>query len=144
MKSAMLTFMTSSPLTAEQSRALIAELDAVRGELRVTQVERDLLKEQLKAFQRRLFGAKSEARSADQRDLFLNEAEALAANTALPSQESDVEITVPGHLRKKPGRKPLDPALPRVDESKFVQKFYPPFISKPSRIWTNLLSYLCG
>lgn len=64
----------------------MAELDAVRGELRVTQVERDLLREQLKAFQRRLFGARSEAHSAEQRDLFLNEVEALAANAAiLPS-----------------------------------------------------------
>ncbi|MDY7546741.1 hypothetical protein RGU75_10920 [Glaciimonas sp. CA11.2] len=38
--------------------------------------------------------------------MFLNEAEALAANAALLSQESDVEITVSGHQRKKPGRKP--------------------------------------
>ncbi|WP_370446446.1 transposase [Glaciimonas sp. PCH181] len=77
------------------------------------QVERDLLKEQLKAFPRRLFGTRSEARSTVQRDLFLNEAEALAAHAALPSQQSDVDIIVPGHQRKKPGRKPLDPALPR-------------------------------
>jgi transposase len=109
-----------SSLTADEFQALIAERDAalaerdaVRGELRVTQVERDLLKEQLKAFQRRLFGARSEARSADQRDMFLNEAEALAAHAALPSPESEIEVSVPGHQRKKPGRKPLDPALPR-------------------------------
>ncbi|WP_198399511.1 transposase, partial [Caballeronia calidae] len=70
-------------ITAEELAALIAERDAMlaerdalRGELRVTKVERDLLKEQLKAFERRLFGAKSEARSDAQRDLFLNEAEA--------------------------------------------------------------------
>lgn len=87
----------------------------MRGELRVTKVERDLLKEQLKAYKRRLFGAKSEARSGDQRDLFLNEAEALAPTVAtLPAQEEDeTETQVAGHTRKKPGRKPLDPALPR-------------------------------
>ena len=109
-------------ITAEELAALIAERDAMlaerdalRGELRVTKVERDLLKEQLKAYERRLFGAKSEARSADQRDLFLNEAEALAPTAGtLPAQEEDeAETQVAGHARKKPGRKPLDPALPR-------------------------------
>lgn len=102
-------------ITAEELAALIAERDALRGELRVTKVERDLLKEQLKAFERRLFGAKSEARSDAQRDLFLNEAEALAPTAAtLPAQEDDTGSTsVAGHKRGKPARKPLDPALPR-------------------------------
>lgn len=103
-----------SSITAEELAALIAERDALRSELRVTKVERDLLKEQLKAYERRLFGAKSEARSADQRDLFLNEAEALAPTAAtLPAQEDEAGTRVAGHARKKPGRKPLDPALPR-------------------------------
>jgi transposase len=108
-------------ITAEELAALIAERDAaladsraLRGELRVTKVERDLLKEQLKAFQRQLFGAKSEARSAEQRDLFLNEAEALAPTAATaPAQSDEAETEVAGHKSKKPGRKPLDPALPR-------------------------------
>lgn len=109
-------------ITAEELAALIAERDAMlaerdalRGELRVTKVECDLLKEQLKAFERRLFGAKSEARTDAQRDLFLNEAEALAPTAAtLPAQEDDAGSTsVAGHKRGKPGRKPLDPALPR-------------------------------
>jgi transposase len=94
--------------------AVLAEHELVRGELRVTKVERDLLKEQLKAFQRQLFGAKSEARSAQQRDLFLNEAEVLAPTAAtVPAQDDQTDIKVTGHKRKKPGRKPLDPALPR-------------------------------
>ncbi len=108
-------------ITADELAALIAERDAaladsraLRGELRVTRVERDLLKEQLKALQRELFGAKSEARSAEQRDLFLNEAEALGPTAAtLPAQADEAQTEVAGHKRKKPGRKPLDPALPR-------------------------------
>ena len=109
------------PITAEALAALIAERDAAlaerdaaRRELRVTRVERDLLKQQLKAFERRLFSAKSEARSSEQRDLFLNEAEAIAPTPATaPAEEDDTGSVVAAHHRKKPGRKPLDPALPR-------------------------------
>jgi len=65
--------------------------------------------------QRQLFAAKSEARGTDQKDLFLNEAEALAPSAqTLPVEIDDDESTaVAGHQRKKRGRKPLDPALPR-------------------------------
>lgn len=109
------------PITAAELAALVAERDAAlaerdaaRSELRVTKVERDLLKEQLKAFERRLFGAKSEARPTEQRDLFLNEAEALAPTpSTTPAEEEDTGSVVAAHHRKKPGRKPLDPALPR-------------------------------
>jgi len=118
---------TTVTITAEEYEALLAsraEHDALRGdlkrasgELRVVTVERDLLKEQLKAFQRQLFAAKSEVRGSEQKDLFLNEAEALAAGTAAPAQEEEgtPAIEVPAHTRKKRGRKPLDPALPRVE-----------------------------
>jgi transposase len=101
-------------MLAERNAAL-AERDALRGELRVTKVERDLLKEQLKAYERRLFGAKSEVRSTEQRDLFLNEAEALAPpGVYAPADDGDGDEThIPAHQRKKPGRKPLDPALAR-------------------------------
>jgi transposase len=101
-------------LSAQEYEALRAS----QAELRVVKVERDLLKEQLKAFQRKLFAAKSEARSTAQKDLFFNEAEALAANpSTAPAQEDEVAPTlkVAGHTRKQCGRKPLDPALPRVE-----------------------------
>ena len=109
-------------ITLDEFNAFIAERDelrserdALRGELRVMKVERDLVKEQLKVMLRRLFGAKSEKRDPRQGDLFLNEAEALAPTAAtLPAQEDGPEIEVAGHKRKKRGRKPLDPALPRV------------------------------
>lgn len=98
-------------------KAILAEREAIKGELRVMTVQRDLLLEQLKAFQRKLFAAKSEARGSEQKDLFLNEAEAMAAAAAQPAQEEEgtPETEVAGHTRKKRGRKPLDPALPRVE-----------------------------
>jgi transposase len=108
---------TTVTITVEEYEALRREIARTSGELRVVTVERDLLKEQLKAFQRQLFAAKSEVRGSEQKDLFLNEAEALATSTAAPAQEEvgTPEIEVPAHKRKKRGRKPLDPALPRVE-----------------------------
>ncbi len=114
-----------------QHTALSGELQVVHGELRIARTERDLLKEQLAAFIRRLFTAKSEARGSEQKDLFLNEAEALAgtqtadaedaastaaavdANQTSPAQTPGGQIRVDAHVRIKRGRKPLDPALPR-------------------------------
>ena len=89
--------------------------DSLVGELRVMRTERDLALERLRALQRKLFGAKSEARGTEQKDMFLNEAEALAPTDQTPPAESDEEVSTPvaGHKRKKRGRKPLDPALPR-------------------------------
>jgi len=108
-------------LSAEELHTLIAERDQLRGErdelrgaMRVLQVERDLLQERLKSFLHKLFAAKSEARSLHQHDLFLNEAEALSAATdAPPAQEDEAATQVAAHTRKKRGRKPLDPNLPR-------------------------------
>ncbi|HEX7952320.1 MAG TPA: transposase, partial [Burkholderiales bacterium] len=101
-------------ITAEELATLIAERDALAGALRVATTERDLALERLRSLQRQLFAAKSEARGTDQKDLFLNEAEALAPTDRSPQAETDEESTpVAGHQRKKRGRKPLDPALPR-------------------------------
>lgn len=106
--------MPNVPLTADEFQALIAERDALRGELKVVKVERDLLKEKLNAYLRKLFVARTEARTGGQSELF-NEAEALAATAVeLATEEApDEGIEVAGHTRKKRGRKPLDPALPR-------------------------------
>jgi transposase len=94
------------PNEIEQLRAQLTQLHA---ELRVVRSERDLYKEQLAAAQRRLFAAKSEARGAEQQDLFFNEAEALAPTP----KAADKGVHVPAHVRAKRGRKPLDVALPR-------------------------------
>ena len=121
--------MATITLTTDELNALTGERDAVRAELATTiaerdalssqlktvSVERDLLKEKLAAQLRQLFAARSEARGTEQKDLFLNEAEALAPTAATPIAEEvaadDVEVA--GHIRKKRGRKPLDPNLPR-------------------------------
>lgn len=81
----------------------------LQGELRVVRTERDLLKEKLNTYLRRIFSAKSEARGSEQKDLFFNEAESLTPT--LPPVEDRVKV--PAHSRAKRGRKPLDPALPR-------------------------------
>lgn len=109
--------MSTVTISAEELQMLrkaAAERDALRGELRVVTVERDLLKERVKAFLRQLFAARSEARGSEQKDLFFNEAEVEAPTVAvLPAQEEAVGVEVTGHTRVKRGRKPLDPALPR-------------------------------
>jgi transposase len=92
---------------AAQIATLQHERDALQQEAKLLRVERDLYKERVAAFERRLFAAKSEQRGIHQRDLFFNEAEALAPVTIAP------KVHVPAHQRAKRGRKPLDPALPR-------------------------------
>ncbi len=72
----------------------------------------NLLEEKISLLQQHLFGRKSEklVSHPDQPSLF-DEAEV----TAETPEEEVAEITVPGHTRKKPGRKPLPEDLPRVD-----------------------------
>jgi len=95
----------------EARESLERERDELRNALRVVTAERDLAEERLRAYRRELFAAKSESRSSDQLGLF-NEAESLAAN-AVSAQEDSPETPVTAYTRKKPGRKPLDPLLPR-------------------------------
>jgi transposase/regulator of replication initiation timing len=106
-----------------QQEALRSERQTLIGENRVLRVERDLLKEQLARAMHKMFAAKSEARGSEQKDMFFNEAEGLAAATqAAPAQEEGGQeaqadsgsTEVAGHKRRaKRGRKPLDPALVR-------------------------------
>ena len=105
--------MTRMPMP-EEIEALKKALTDALGELRVVRTERDLLKEQLNRFKRQLFDAKSEVSAAHQKDLFFNEAEVEGAQAQPATEErEDDKLEVPAHKRKKRGRKPLDPALPR-------------------------------
>ena len=112
--------MATVTLTTEEYAALLADRDALRGEcdglrgeVRTLKIEVSLLEERLKAHLRKLFAAKSGARGAEQKDLFFNEAEATAPAGTPVAEEATPEIDVPAHTRKKRGRKPLDPNLPR-------------------------------
>lgn len=103
---------------AEREEQLCAERkqrEALHGELRLTRTERDLLKERLNKFLRKLFAARSES-LASQKELFFNEAE-VDAWGAVPAEEDragEDSLDIPAHQRKaKRGRKPLDPHLPR-------------------------------
>ena len=115
--------MTTITLTSDEYSTLLAERQSLLADqhkltqqLRVVTVERDLFKQRIDALLHRLFAAKSEARANPaQRDLFINEAEALAPSGQPVAEEStpDTAIVVAAHNRKKRGRKPLDPDLPR-------------------------------
>ena len=108
----------TAELVALQQALEVAQrtIESMRGELRVTQAERDLLKERLNQFKRQLFAASSEA-STQQRDMFFNEAESLGAAAQPAQEEAEVHadgIEIAAHKRKKrAGRRPLDAALPR-------------------------------
>ena len=94
-----------------------AQRDSLAGQNRFLRVQRDLLQEKLNKLMRKVFAASSEVLGTHQKDMFFNEAEALAAATkAAPAQQDgdDSDNTeVAGHKRAQRGRKPLDPALPR-------------------------------
>ena len=100
-------------------QAALSQRDVLVGENRFLRVERDLLKERLNKMMRKIFAAKSEARGTEQKDMFFNEAEALAAAAqATPALEDgaagdDAALDVAAHKRLKRGRKPLDADLPR-------------------------------
>ena len=95
-----------------------SERDSLVGENRFLRVQRDLLQEKLNKLMRKVFAPSSEVLGTHQKDMFFNEAEALAAATkAAPAQQDSCDNSdaaeVAGHKRAKRGRKPLDPALPR-------------------------------
>jgi transposase len=106
---------TTITLSTEDYHALLSEQQRLAQQLRLVTVERDVFKQRIDALLHRLYAAKSEARAnPSQRDLFLNEAEALAPNAAPVAEEARPDaVEVAAHSRKKRGRKPLDPLLPR-------------------------------
>lgn len=72
------------------------------------------LKEQIRSLQVKLFGRSSETKmTPDDKQINLFD---FPEDELLPTDNSDDdEIEVPGHTRKKPGRKPIPKDLPRID-----------------------------
>ena len=102
----------------KRSEEACRQSQLLKSELVLVRTERDLLKERLNKFMRKVFAAKSEASTQSQKDMFFlfNEAEVLGAQAQPAAQEENSEdpgIDVPAHKRAKRGRKPLDPALTR-------------------------------
>ncbi len=103
-------------------QASLSQQEKLILELRFVSTERDLFKQGLDKLLRKFFAAKSEARGTEQKDMFFNEAEALAAvaqatpalqDGATGEDSDDAAVAVPAHKRIKRGRKPLDADLPR-------------------------------
>ena len=112
--------MATITLTREEYEALVAERNTLRserdglsGEVRTLKVKVSLLEERLKSHLRQLFDAKSEVRGSEQKDLFFNEAEALAPSGTPVAEEVAEPVEIPAHTRQKRGRKPLDLHIPR-------------------------------
>jgi transposase len=100
----------------EEIAALQKALASAKSELILVRTERDLLKERLNKFMRKIFAAKSEVSSQNQKDMFFvfNEAEVLGAQEEDGEGDGkDDDQGAPAKKRAKRGRKPLDPALPR-------------------------------
>jgi regulator of replication initiation timing len=77
----------------EEIAALQKVLASAKSELTLVRTERDLLKERLNKFMRKIFAAKSEVSSQNQKDMFFvfNEAEVLGAQAQPAAQEEDGE-----------------------------------------------------
>lgn len=102
-------------LNRDEMLALLAslqnELSSAKIALKATQTERDYFKAKFHAQLQQLFAARSEARhNPQQKDLFFDEAERLAEPMAVEKSQT---VTVAAYQKAKPGRKPLDPNLPR-------------------------------
>ncbi|MDH3692708.1 MAG: IS66 family transposase [Gammaproteobacteria bacterium] len=108
------------PNDVESLQALVLSLHRTRLEQQAKLQRQssliDQLVEQIKLARHKQFGASSEQWSVDQMRLF-NEAEAIVDREGVDDDhESDTDtIAVPAHRRKRGGRKPLPPELPRIE-----------------------------
>jgi len=109
---------TSATDPAALIEALRVENEKLKSDLKQRTLERDHYKSQLDAKVRALFEARSEARKGLVARGLFDEAEAqaepIADQPADTQQKTEVvTVTVAAHAKRKPGRKPLDPKLPR-------------------------------
>jgi len=117
----------SLPDNIEQLKALVVDqanaLKKLEVKESITSKENTALKSKVLSLQEQLnlaiarrYAASSEKISPDQVRLFDEaEYEYLLAGSTIKEDNSDDDLTIPAHTRKKSGRKPLPEALPRVD-----------------------------
>jgi len=110
------------PDNPAELKALIANLTVANSDLTVANTEYQKkirrYEEEIKILNHRLFGRKSEKRTPEDilQGLLFDEAEIHADyDECCKNDESEIITKVKSHTRKKPGRKPLPEALPRVD-----------------------------
>ena len=75
--------------------------------------EIEIMKEQIRCLQDRLFGRKTEKISLGFQQISLFET--VEDNFPIVEQPEDDEVEIPGHKRKKRGRKPIPDSLPRIE-----------------------------
>jgi transposase len=103
-------------LTKEEFDALVAardgafaERESLRGEVRIRQDRTRSAPRETQSLLTQAVRRQIEVRGTEQKDLFFNEAEALAPDgSRLPRSRRGIDV--PAHTRKKRGRKPLDPS----------------------------------
>ena len=108
------------PQSIEELQVLIQQLEASLEKERAEKIEyqHEALKhfEEIQLLRRRIFGRRAEKLSEDDRrqHLLFNEAEEilLAQNSQQPEEQT---VEVRAHNRRKSGRKPLPPEIPRVE-----------------------------
>lgn len=92
----------------------LPEIDALQSRLQRSELENELLREQVRLLRLQLFGRKTESSqslSGQQQLLLFNE----SIESCEQAPATIDEIVVPQHTRKKNGRKPLPESLPRVE-----------------------------
>lgn len=100
-----------------QVLSLQHQLDSLKVLEKGYKTENELLREQIKKLTRQLYGRKSEKYVLDDgfdaQSLFEQDDESIEQEPV--SDSSSETVTVPEHKRKKGGRKPLPPSLPRME-----------------------------
>lgn len=89
------------------------DVETLKALLRQALERNEQLQEQIRMLLAKRFGPSSEKHAPEQMGLF-NEAEADAGAQPVEAP-ADETLTVPGHERAKPGRRPLPESLPRVE-----------------------------
>ena len=95
-----------------EQRELNAQLLAEKAQW---QAEKQRLYEQLRLAIEQRFGPATEKYRVEQRDLFFDEAEALAQTEAAAEPQPATDTTAPANPRRRGGRAVLPPELPRIE-----------------------------